>query len=150
MKQIALSGLLILACTMVWANENTRHELTVYKSPWCGCCADWASYMKDNGFSVIQIDVEDINIYKQRYGIPYELSSCHTALVDGYVIEGHVPVADVWSLLRERPDIIGLTVPGMPIGSPGMEQGSLVQAYDVLAIRRDGTVYTYNHYEGRE
>jgi hypothetical protein len=150
MKQVSLAGLLLLVCSLLWADENQRYEMTVYKTPWCGCCSTWADYMGENGFSITAVDVEDIDVYKNQFGVPAELSSCHTALVEGYFIEGHVPAADVISLLRDKPDIIGLTVPGMPIGSPGMEVGTRVQAYSVLAVRKDGSSYTYNQYEGRE
>lgn len=150
MKQIALFTVLIMLCTLLWAAEDRKPELTVYKTPWCGCCTKWVDHMNENGFSVTAVEVEDIEVYKQQYGIPTNLSSCHTALVGGYVIEGHVPAADVLRLLQDRPDIHGLTVPGMPVGSPGMEMGTRVQPYDVLAIKHDGSVYTYNQYEGRE
>jgi len=150
MKQVVFAGLLLMVCSLLWAAENQRHEMTVYKTPWCGCCSKWADYMGENGFSITAVDVEDIDVYKNQFGVPAELSSCHTALVEGYFIEGHVPAADVISLLRDKPQIIGLTVPGMPIGSPGMEVGTRVQAYSVLAVRKDGSSYTYNQYEERE
>lgn len=150
MKQVLFGAILLLIFPALWAQATPEHELTVYKTPWCGCCSMWAEYMDNNGFSVVTIEVENIEAYKQKHGVPRNLASCHTAIVEGYVIEGHVPAADVLNLLREKPEIVGLTVPGMPIGSPGMEQGSRVQAYDVIAIRKDGTTYTYNKYEGRE
>jgi hypothetical protein len=150
MKKVTFAGFLMLFCSLLWAAENQRHEMTVYKTPWCGCCSKWADYMGENGFSITAVEVEDIDVYKNQFGVPADLSSCHTALVEGYFIEGHVPAADVISLLRDKPEIIGLTVPGMPIGSPGMEVGTRVQAYSVLAVRKDGSSYTYNQYEGRE
>lgn len=146
MKRSILQILLVLVCLNIQASEITEHEVIVYKSAWCGCCSKWVAHMQEHGFNVIAIEVEDITVYKQQHNIPAHLSSCHTALIDDYVIEGHVPAADVTRLLRDRPGIHGLTVPGMPTGSPGMEQGNRVQAYDVIAINRDGTVYTYNSY----
>ena len=108
--------------------------VTVYKSPTCGCCASWVDHLRANGFPVDVQDVEDLQAVKAEYGIPAPLQSCHTAVVDGYVVEGHVPAADVKRLLDERPDAGGLAVPGMPVGSPGMEQGDTVQPYDVLLL----------------
>jgi hypothetical protein len=95
--------------------------------------------MEDNGYTVQVEDVQDLTAVKQEYQVPAELQSCHTAIVDGYVVEGHVPAADVERLLDERPDIIGLAVPGMPIGSPGMEvEGADDQPYDVIAFDEAG------------
>jgi len=95
--------------------------------------------MEDNGFDTTTENVQDMSIIKSRYQVPLELQSCHTAIVDGYVIEGHVPVREINRLLNERPDIIGLAVPGMPIGSPGMEvQGAALEPFDVIAFDSDG------------
>jgi len=107
-------------------------EMKVYKSPWCGCCGSWVGHMRGAGFDVTVVEVEDLAPIKSEYGVPEELQSCHTALVDGYVIEGHVPAADVRRLLSERPDGVGLSVPGMPVGSPGMEQGGRRDPYSVI------------------
>lgn len=118
-------------------------EIVIYKSPTCGCCTKWASYLEDNGFSVTQIKTQNLNTVKQNQHIPPNLSSCHTAIVDGYVVEGHVPVNAIRRMLKEKPAIKGITVPGMPIGSPGMEQGTTKQPYDVLAIHADGSTAVY-------
>ena len=113
--------------------------ITVYKSPTCGCCSKWVDHLEANGFTVKTTDMPDVTPVKQRFGLPGSLASCHTAVVDGYAIEGHVPAADVKRLLEERPDITGLAVPGMPIGSPGMEiEGRPVDRYDVIAFDRRG------------
>jgi hypothetical protein len=117
-------------------------ELTVYKSPWCGCCSSWADHMRANGHSVTTKEVEDLDAIRRMAGVPEPLQSCHTAVVDGYVIEGHVPAADVARLLTERPDAKGLSVPGMPIGSPGMEGGT-PERYDVILFRKDGSAEVY-------
>lgn len=98
-------------------------QVTVYKNPSCGCCGEWVKHMQANGFRVEVHDVTDVTPIRQRHRVPDALASCHTALVGGYAIEGHVPAADVWRLLRDRPKVTGLSVPGMVVGSPGMEQG---------------------------
>lgn len=119
--------------------------VTVYKSPTCGCCSAWADHLRQNGFTVETADVQDLSAVKRQYGIPPALQSCHTAVVEGYVVEGHVPAADVKRLLTERPDAAGLTVPGMPIGSPGMEQGDTTEPYDVLLVHDGETTVFASH-----
>ena len=94
--------------------------ITVYKSPSCGCCVKWVEYLQKEGFEVKVVNRDDLTSIKQREGVPAAMSSCHTALVDGYVIEGHVPAQAIRKLLKERPDTRGLAVPGMPANSPGM------------------------------
>ena len=116
--------------------------ITVYKSPTCGCCVKWVDHLEAGGLAVEAIDVENLAWVKKEHGVPPQLASCHTALVDGYVIEGHVPVEDVLRLLEERPDVAGLAVPGMPIGSPGME-GPNPEPYDVLAFTSEGSTHSY-------
>jgi len=121
-------------------------EVTVYKSPTCGCCKQWVKHMQANGFTVKAIDVSDIMRYKAENGVPMMLGSCHTAIVDGYVIEGHVPANDIKRLLKERPAVVGLTVPGMPVGSPGMEQGAHKDHYNVLTFDRQGRTTIYSRH----
>ena len=118
-------------------------EVTVYKSPTCDCCNKWVEHLQANGFTVKAHNVADIMPYKNANGVPLALGSCHTAKVDGYVIEGHVPAADIKRLLKERPKVLGLSVPGMPIGSPGMEQGSHKERYDVLTFDNAGKTSVY-------
>jgi hypothetical protein len=96
-------------------------EAIVYKSPTCGCCGSWVAHMKANGFEVKVVEQNDVDSVKQRFGVPARLASCHTALVGGYVVEGHVPASAVKRLLREKPAALGVSAPGMPMGSPGME-----------------------------
>lgn len=98
--------------------------MTVYKSPTCGCCGEWVKHVRAGGLQVRTHDLGDVSPIRDRYGVPGSLASCHTAVVDGYAIEGHVPVADIRRLLQVRPNVIGLAVPGMVVGSPGMEQGT--------------------------
>lgn len=125
---------LVLLFTSTSALATT---ITMYKSPTCGCCSQWAKKMEDSGFTVDTVMINnDREFYKikQDHKIPMEYMSCHTALVDGYVIEGHVPADDIKHLLKERPNIIGLSTPGMPVGSPGMEQGDEKEAYSVMTF----------------
>jgi len=112
-------------------------QITVYKSPTCGCCGAWVSHLQRNGFEVITYDVSDVGPVKQSSGLPPELASCHTAFVDEYLIEGHVPASDVARLLEDKPAIRGLAVPRMPIGSPGME-GPNPERYEVLSFDASG------------
>lgn len=118
-------------------------EMIVYKSPYCGCCEDWIKIMKEKGFNVKAVNVQDVNIIKQKLGITPNNASCHTAIVDNYFIEGHVDYSAVKKMLAEKPNIKGLTVPGMPIGSPGMKQGNIKQPYDVLSIDYEGNTKVF-------
>mgnify|MGYP001164569663 CR=1 FL=1 len=111
-------------------------EITVYHSPTCGCCKQWINYLKSNGFAVISIEQEDLSDIKAEMGVTGKLASCHTAMVQGYVIEGHVPAPDIQRLLKERPKIAGLTAPGMPGASPGMDTSK--DPYDVLTFDGKG------------
>lgn len=121
-------------------------DITVYKSPTCGCCTKWIAHLEENGFKVTAKNVADVNPYKAENGLPPALASCHTALVDGYVIEGHVPADDIKRLLAEKPAISGLAVPGMPVGSPGMEQGGQKDAYDVVAFDNNNGMTVFSRH----
>jgi hypothetical protein len=118
------------------------HEMVVYKSPYCGCCAKWVDHIRAAGITVTVIDTADLEPIKARHGVTGELGSCHTALVDGYVIEGHVPADLVLKLVTEKPALRGLAVPGMVSGSPGME-GPNPQRYAVLSFDRSGKTAVY-------
>lgn len=123
----------------------TAQTVTVYKSPTCGCCTGWVDYLRDNEFKVETFDLQDLDPIKAQYGVTRQLQSCHTALVDDYVVEGHVPVEDIRRMLADRPDITGLTAPGMPAMSPGM--ASLEpRGYDVLSFDKAGQVKVYSRY----
>ena len=111
--------------------------VTVYKSPTCGCCSAWVDHMKQAGFEVRTVDMDDITEVKQASGVPIRLRTCHTALVDNYVVEGHVPADLVKKLLAEKPAVTGIAVPGMPMGSPGME-GATKDPYQVLLFDKSG------------
>lgn len=117
--------------------------MTVYKSPTCGCCKAWVQRAEAAGFRVVAHDTADVAPIKRQYGVADALHSCHTAVVGGYVVEGHVPPEDVIRLLRERPAIAGIAVPGMPVGSPGMEMGAQKDPYDVIAFTKEGRTSVY-------
>ncbi len=121
---------------------SAEETITVYKSPTCGCCTGWVSYLKANGFKVEAIDTNDVIKYKKKAGLPPKLSACHTAFIDGYVIEGHVPVNDIKRLLAERPAVTGLAVPGMPMGSPGM--GGKKVRYPVFTFDKSGKTTVFS------
>jgi hypothetical protein len=124
--------------------QRPQPTVEVYKSPTCGCCSKWVDHLKAAGLTVRTTDTDTVDALKNKHGVPRQVRSCHTALVGGYVIEGHVPVADVQRLLKERPAIAGIGVPGMPIGSPGMEvAGMKAQPYDVIAFGRDGSTRVF-------
>lgn len=131
-----------LTVAWFWTQDTNRPEVTVYKSPTCGCCTKWVEHLRANGFDVTGADVSDLTQVKDRYGVPSELAACHTAIVDGYVVEGHVPADVVQRLLKERPAVAGIAVPGMPVGSPGME-GRYREPYNVLTFDRDGKTQIY-------
>ena len=123
-------------------------SITVWKSPTCGCCKDWISYLEANGFSVTSFDVGNSDA-RARLGMPVRFGSCHTGEIDGYAIEGHVPAREIYRLLDEKPDAIGISVPAMPRGSPGMDgpaYGGIVDPYDVLLINKDGEARGFQSY----
>lgn len=119
------------------STDAAKPEVTVWKSPSCGCCGGWVDHMRAAGFPVTVHDVDDVEPVKTSLGVPARLQSCHTALVGGYALEGHVPADSVLRLLRERPAAVGLAVPGMPQGSPGMETG-VKDPYDVVLFGGTG------------
>lgn len=122
----------------------------VWKDPNCGCCNDWVEHLEDAGIEVHVFNTGNLD-QRERFGISRELGSCHTASIGGYAIEGHVPAADIKRLLAEQPDAIGLSVPGMPIGSPGMDGpvfGDRKDPYNVLLIHSDGSARVYQSYVG--
>jgi hypothetical protein len=121
---------------LVHADTKTP-DVVVYKSATCGCCGKWVDHLRANGFSVTAHDVTDLNKIKSENGVPVALGSCHTATVDGYVVEGHVPADTIKRLLSERPNVKGIAVPGMPAGSPGMESPN-PQPYEVLSFDAKG------------
>lgn len=146
---LVVSGLTITACVggNLSASSQPTHaaeqvalaqELTVFRSPTCGCCGLWIEHMQAAGFRIKDNLTENMNAVKAQYGVPSTLGSCHTTVVDGYVVEGHIPAEDVQRLLAEKPDVAGIAVPGMPIGSPGMESGDYVEPYTVFSFTESG------------
>ncbi len=126
-------------------------DITLYQDPNCGCCEGWAESMRKNGFTLQQTkNAHAMMAIKKQYDIRNEQMSCHTAIVGDYIIEGHVPPAEVQRLLAEEPtDAIGIAVPGMPLGSYGMDYDSREDVYDVLLLKKDGTTEVYRHYKGK-
>lgn len=166
---LALAALSLMACTKeearsaVTADNNGTTEapatvasnaslpatadsggiaMTVYKDPNCGCCAKWVDHAKAHGFTVTTMDMPNLSMVKQKYGISPEIQSCHTAVVGDYAFEGHVPADVILKMLKEKPSISGLAVPGMPVGSPGME-GASKERYDILTFDRAGRTTVY-------
>ena len=133
---------------MLIQQPATAEEVVVYKSPTCGCCGDWIKHLQSNGYKVTVHDRQNLNPIKAEMGVPRRLQSCHTAKVGDYVIEGHVPAEDIARLLQEKPQVAGLTVPGMPMGSPGME-GPRKDPYDVLTFQRNGRTAVYASHNQR-
>lgn len=140
---ILVAGLIPQISCSDAAKQAELESITVYKSPTCGCCAKWVTHLQENGFEVETIDLQDMNPVKTEAGISRQLASCHTAKTGGYVIEGHVPASDIKRLLKERPNVAGLTVPGMPMGSPGME-GNRKDNYDVLMFTKTGETAVFS------
>jgi hypothetical protein len=114
-------------------------EIVVYKTPTCGCCGAWVQHLTDAGLNARTVNQNDLTKTREKLGAPADLRSCHIAVADGYVVEGHVPADAITKLLTERPDAVGIFVPGMPLGSPGMEGPYGSQAYNVILLRRDGS-----------
>lgn len=142
----SLLGILIGGCiAALWVVQGTAQAETiiVYRNPQCGCCERWATLMRDHGFTVHVQDVAGVDAIAAAHGVPPALRACHTALVGGYVIEGHVPADQIERLLRDRPRIKGIAVPGMPQGSPGME-GPNPQHYDVMSFDANGDARVYD------
>jgi len=139
-----LVSLLLAISSYGYAIE--MQDITVYRSPSCGCCGGWIKHLQANQFNVIDIKTNNVSELKLKYGVPEKLASCHTAIINGYVIEGHVPAADIKQLLSQKLDVIGLTVPEMPVGTPGMEMGNRKEPYSVLTFDKDGNTKVFTEY----
>jgi len=129
----------ITVALMLAGTAANAASMTVMKSPNCGCCSKWVEHVRAHGFDVKVVNVDNIMAVKAKAGIPQKMASCHTTMVGGYVIEGHVPTSDIKKLLAQKPKAKGIAVPGMPIGSPGMEHGDHRQPYQTLLIKADGS-----------
>lgn len=146
----------MLACTAGFAAATPFAAMTqgmpaihVLKDPNCGCCSAWTDILRKDGFTVTTESSFGTLLIRHKFekGIPQNMTSCHTGEIEGYIVEGHVPVADIRKLLDERPDAVGLAVPGMPYGSPGMGPEDAREAYDVFLIRRDGSTEVFSRYK---
>jgi hypothetical protein len=144
MKSKSLS----LALLALLSGHALAADVINHKSPYCGCCGEWSKHMEAAGFTVKEELHENMNPIKQKLGITPELASCHSAEINGYVFEGHIPAEDIKAFLANPPkNAIGLAVPGMPIGSPGMEYGEKRDEYSVYAFNEKGQVFTYRQYQ---
>ncbi|MEO8127991.1 MAG: DUF411 domain-containing protein [Bryobacteraceae bacterium] len=140
---------IVLALLLSAGLQAAEPEITVFKTKTCGCCGKWVEHVRASGFKVTVKEVASTAEYQKQYGVPERLQSCHTAIVGGYTIEGHVPAADIQRLLKERPKAKGLAVPGMPAGSPGME-GARSDAYSVVKFDAAGAASVYRKYPHNE
>lgn len=131
-------------------NPDKPIDIVVHRSPTCSCCGKWLEHLKQNNFNVKDVVTNDVQAIKDKYGVTRELSSCHTAIVDGYVVEGHVPANDIKTLLKTRPKIVGLAVPGMVNGSPGMEMGDKSDPYEVISFDHEKQVKVFNSYKDKQ
>jgi hypothetical protein len=156
-RKLVMSGLvsgvlMLMSCTVSTALLGQTQqvalatEMTVFHSPTCSCCGQWIEHMQAAGFTVKDEITEDMAAIKQQYGVPAPLASCHTALVNSYIVEGHIPAADVQRLLTEHPNVAGIAVPGMPIGSPGMESGDYQEPYTVFSFTQDGATEPFQEH----
>ena len=146
---LALMGAAFLGNPLLSLARSDDGPVTVWKTPNCGCCKEWVTHLRSNGFKVATNDVKDTAAIRQKLGLPVKFASCHTAQFGGYVLEGHVPAQEVRRLMREKPKAIGLAVPGMPVGSPGMEVDGNRDAYDVLLVLADGSSRVYQSYPAK-
>jgi hypothetical protein len=145
---VRLPAVLLLAASSIGAAQTppaAAAPVAVYKSATCGCCAKWNDHMRTAGFTVNSTDLPDVAPVKDKHGVPAPLRSCHTAVVGGYVIEGHVPADVIKKLLRERPAIVGVAVPGMPMGSPGMEHDEMKEPYQTVLFGDGGSKVFARH-----
>ena len=128
------------------ALKPTAPHASVYRSPDCSCCGGWMDHLKAQGFEIKDFPTPDIEVVKQKYNVPDNLQSCHTAIINGYVIEGHVPADDIKRLLEDSPNLLGLSVPQMPVGTPGMEIGNQKDPFTVFSFDRKSKVAVFNRY----
>ena len=149
-RRTLMQALLVGMMAPLVARAEKKAQISVYKTSTCGCCVDWITHLEQNGFDVIAHNVPKTGPYRLKFGVPPDMASCHTAVVDGYALEGHVPATEIRRLLIERPKALGLAVPGMPVGSPGMEvDGTRRDAFDVVLFGEEGSRKVYQHYDAR-
>lgn len=129
------------------AEDLLSNKITVYKNPECDCCIKWIKYLQKHGYKIEEKNVRNVYEIKKTFGVPVELSACHTAVIDGYVVEGHITQRDIKKLLLFRPKIKGIAVPGMPIGTPGMERGNKKEPYKVFSFDENGKIDLFTEYQ---
>jgi hypothetical protein len=143
-RGVMFAAMVALALMMYPTDDVLASEIVMFKSPGCDCCTGWAEHLRKEGFTVVEHKKENMDAIKSYFGVPEKLASCHTAYINGYVIEGHVPAADIKRMLKEKPQIAGLTAPGMPMKSPGMQAPGLPpRGYDVLSFDKSGKSQVY-------
>lgn len=144
--------LLLSSCTIKSEQQSASQEtydIKVYRSPNCGCCGKWVQHLKDNQFNTEEVLTDDLAEIKKKYKVPLAMGSCHTAIINGYVIEGHVPANDIKRLLKSGLNVVGISVPGMPVGTPGMEVGNRSDEYQVMSFDDEGRFQEFNRYEAK-
>jgi len=146
MMKYIVTALILFLSLPLQAVEPSNKEIKVYRSPNCNCCHKWISHLEQHKFTVIDILTHDMANVKDTVKLPRKLSSCHTAIIDGYIIEGHVPATDIERLIAEKPDITGLSVPNMPVGTPGMEMGNRKDDYNVFAFSPNDKISIFQQY----
>lgn len=145
-NSVAVSFLLAVSFT---SQASEKVEVEVYRSPTCGCCSKWVEHLKQNNFSVKDHVIDDVQVIKDKYGVSADMSSCHTALINGYVVEGHVPAADIMTMLKTKPAVTGISVPGMPMGTPGMEMGGRKDPYKVISFDKANNYKVVSEYKAK-
>ena len=144
---VAIAVVMSLTTATSAATASVPLEVTVYRDPFCSCCEGWIDYLTNQGFQPTSVKTSTIDTLKQQYGVPDDLASCHTAIIDGYVVEGHVPSDDIKRLLAQKPsNIRGIAVPGMPVGTPGMEMGDKKDSYAVVSFDKKGQTKVFKQY----
>ena len=144
---VAIAVVMSLTTATSAATASVPLEITVYRDPFCSCCEGWIDYLTNQGFQPTSVKTSTIETLKQQYGVPNDLVSCHTAVINGYVVEGHVPADDIKRLLAEQPnDVAGISVPGMPIGTPGMESGDVREPFTVFSFDKQGNTEVFKKY----
>ncbi|MDI1229846.1 MAG: DUF411 domain-containing protein [Methylobacter sp.] len=147
-KSFLTIGLLVANVGISAESLDKPIDIVVHRSPTCTCCGKWLAHLKQNNFTVTDVVIDNVQAIKDKYGVTQELASCHTAIVEGYVIEGHVPANDIKTLLKTKSKVVGIAVPGMVTGTPGMEMGDRVDPYKVVSFDHENHTQVFNSYEG--
>lgn len=146
MKIILIIALMLSISSVGYSQDRQIKDIVVYKNPECVCCKKWIKYLKKNNYNVTEKNTRDVFAEKKRLGVPEKISACHTAVIDGYVVEGHVTHRDIKRLLLLRPDIKGIAVPGMPTGTPGMEKGEAREQYNTMSFDKKGKIKVFSQH----